>query len=182
MPEQRYIRGIFAGGTFCYQAQQIFQDSGIKVHSNAPLKDNLPLDDPRHSISHCLLDMGADEFTRGHPHPMIESTQRRERILAEAHDPQVGLLLLDFILGYGASPDPAGDLADAIVEAKRIVQDRGGYLIVIASICGTDADPQNLALQSKILQETGAIVLKSSTQAARFALMFISETRHENQD
>ena len=109
-PKQKYIRGIFAGGTFCYQSQQILQEAGIRAYSNAPLKGNPELPDPLRSMNHTLVDMGADEFTSGRPHPMIDSGQRRERILAEAQDPEVAVLLLDFILGFNASPDPAGEL------------------------------------------------------------------------
>ena len=177
--DQRYVRGIFAGGTFCYQAQQMFQDAGIKVYSNAPLKGNAKLPDPRRSLEHSLVDMGADEFTQGRPHPMIDSTLRGERILAEARDPQVAVLLLDFILGYGSAAEPAGDLADAIVEAKRIVSQRGGYLSVVASVCGTDEDPQGLEQQTEILKATNVIVLSSSTQAALFSRMLATEETHE---
>ena len=70
--------------------------------------------------------MGDDFYTLGKPHPMIDGTQRRRRILNEARDPSVAVLLLDFILGYNASPDPVGDLLDAIIEAKKLVLERGG--------------------------------------------------------
>ena len=43
--------------------------------------------------------MGADIYTVGRPHPMIDSTLRKQRILVEGRDPQVAILLLDFILG-----------------------------------------------------------------------------------
>jgi FdrA protein len=168
-PEQTYLRGLFAGGTFCYQTQQIFRDAGVKFHSNAPLKGIAPLPDPVASIGHSLVDMGADSFTDGRPHPMIDSTLRRERILTEAGDPKIAVLLLDFILGFNSAPDPVGDLVRAISEAKGIVLQRGGYLSVVASVCGTEKDPQNLEEQIRLLKETGAIVLPSSAQAALFA-------------
>ena len=166
---QKYVRGIFAGGTFCYQSQQVLQEAGVVVHSNSPLEGNRKLPDAHQSLEHTLVDMGADEFTAGRPHPMIDSSLRRERISAEAQDPEVALLLLDFILGFISSPDPAGELAGAIAEAKNRARERGGYLSVVASICGTDEDPQNLAGQIRMLQEAGAVVLPSSAQAARFS-------------
>ena len=168
-PEQRYIRGIFAGGTFCYQAQQILQDAGLGAHSNTPLVGNVRLADVNRSVEHTLVDMGADEFTQGRPHPMIDSTLRRERVLAEAQDPEVAVLLLDFVLGYNASPDPAGELVEAIVEARRAADRRGGSLGVMASVCGTESDPQGLSQQRRLLEEAGVVVLWSSALAARCA-------------
>jgi len=170
-PEQKYIRGIFAGGKFCYQAQQVMRDADVVVHSNAPLEGMLRLADPSHSVDHTLVDMGADEFTQGRPHPMIDPTLRRERILAEAQDPQVAVLMLDFILGYNASPDPVGDLLETIAKAKFTASQRGGFLSVVASVCGTDGDPQNLQEQTRALEEAGVVVLPSSAQAALFSRM-----------
>jgi FdrA protein len=169
--EQKYIRGIFAGGTFCFQAQQVMQDAGLVVYSNAPLDGMLRLTDPNRSVSHTLVDMGAEMFTHGRPHPMIDATLRRERILAEAQDPQVAVLLLDFILGYNASADPAGDLLEAIAEAQLIASQRGGFLSFVASVCGTDGDPQNRQQQIRSLKEAGLVVLPSSAQAAQFSWM-----------
>ena len=175
--QQRYIRGLFAGGTFCYQSQQIFRDAGIPVYSNAPLDLNYKLADPDHSMEHTIVDMGDDHYTVGRPHPMIDSTMRKQRILAEARDPQVAILLLDFILGYNASMDPVGELLEAILEAKNAVQKRGGALTVVASICGTDEDPQDLSLQTKALQESGVIVFRSNAQAAHFCCDLIKKRR-----
>ena len=167
-PEQRYLRGLFAGGTFCYQTQKIFHDAGIPVNSNAPLDAKHKLADSNRSLGHSVVDMGADEYTVGKPHPMIDGTQRKQRILAESRDPQVAILLLDFILGYNASMDPVGELLDAIIEAKQIAQKRGGYLSVVASICGTDGDPQDLNLQTRLLREAGVIVFQSNARASAF--------------
>jgi FdrA protein len=169
-PGQKYIRGIFAGGTFCYQAQQVLQEAGMVVHSNVPLEGNLKLPDPLQSLEHTLVDMGADEFTAGRPHPMIDSRLRRERIAAESQDPEVAILLLDFILGFNASPDPAGELARVIREAKQAVKKRSGSLSVVASVCGTEGDPQGLQRQTRLLEEEGVVVFPSSSQAALFCL------------
>jgi succinyl-CoA synthetase alpha subunit len=172
-PEQKYIRGIFAGGTFCYQAQQIFQDGGISVHSNVPLKGNPELSNPMVSAEHTLIDMGADEFTSGRPHPMIDPGLRYERILSESKDPHVSILLLDFILGFNASPDPAGELLPAISEGKQEVRKQGGSLTIVASVCGTENDPQPVQQQVKMLEEAGVVVFLSSAQAARFCSLLL---------
>ena len=164
--EQKYLRGILAGGTFCYQSQQILREAGINVYSNSPLEATNKLNHPDKSIQHTLVDMGEEYYMLGKPHPMIDGTMRRQRIIAESHDPQVAVLYLDFILGYNASMDPAGELVEAIQEAKRTARQRGGALTVLASICGTQADPQDLKLQEKLLREAGVLVYRSNALAA----------------
>ncbi len=99
---------------------------------------------------------------------MIDGTRRKQRILTESRDLQVAILLLDFILGCNASMDPVGELLDAIVKAKRNVQKRGGHLTMVASICGTDGDLQDLNLQTRMLREAGMIVFQSNARAAVF--------------
>ncbi len=167
--EQRHIRGLFAGGTFCYQAQQILRDAGVTVYSNSPISGMRALADPHVSREHSLVDMGADEFTLGKPHPMIDASQRVARIAAESQDPSVAALLLDVVLGHNAAVDPAGDVAPALRSAKQAAEERGGHLIVLASVCGTDEDPQNLARQEATLAEAGALVFESSSAAAEAA-------------
>ncbi len=166
--EQLYLRGLFAGGTFCYQTQQVLHDAGLSVYSNTPLDKRYKLEDPETSLEHTVIDLGEDYFTQGKPHPMIDATERQKRILAEANDPEVAILLLDFILGTISSPDPVGDLIEAIQEARSSVDRHGGYLTVVASICGTDQDLQGLERQKKMLERAGAWVFPSNFQAARF--------------
>jgi succinyl-CoA synthetase alpha subunit len=165
-PEQKYLRGILAGGTFCYQSQQILGAAGLTIHSNSPIEAKNRLEYPDRSREHTLVDMGEDFYMVGKPHPMIDGTMRRKRILAESRDPQVAVLYLDFILGYNASMDPVGELLDAILEAKRISKQRGGSLTVVASVCGTEDDPQVLGLQMKMLKEAGVLVFRSNALAS----------------
>lgn len=164
-PEQKYLRGVLAGGTFCFQAQQILRHAGILVHSNNPLEQKNKLDHPDISFQHTLVDMGDEYYMVGKPHPMIDGTMRQQRILAESQDPQMAVLYLDFILGYNASLDPVGELYDAILDAKRVYKKRGGSLTVIASICGTEGDSQDLAFQRKMLLEAGVLVYDTNAQA-----------------
>lgn len=171
---QKFIRGIFAGGTFNYQAQHLLRQAGLVAHSNAPIEGMLKLSDPDLSIEHTLVDMGSESFTDGRPHPMIDPTLRKERILREAEDPEVAVLLLDFVLGYNASEDPVGDLVEEIREAKAMVGGRGGRLTVVASVCGTDGDPQDLGYQCKTLVEAGVVLMPSSAQAVAFSLALTS--------
>ncbi len=173
---QKYVRGVFAGGTFCYQAQQILLASGVNTLSNAPLDPAQRLDDPNASYAHTLVDMGDDVFTLGRPHPMIDATMRAQRILAEGRNPEVAVLLVDFILGFNASEDPVGDLLEPILKARESAKALGGSLTVVASLCGTEADPQDLSLQRKLLEEAGVIVFASSARAALFCAELLAPT------
>jgi hypothetical protein len=166
--DQRYLRGLFAGGTFCYQSQLILREAGLAVYSNAPLMVEYKLTDPNRSREHTLIDMGDEVFTLGRPHPMIDGALRRQRVLAEYSDPSVAVLLLDFILGFNAAMDPVGEILDAIGEGKRRRQATAGHPTIVASICGTDGDAQDLALQSKMLREAGVHLFNSNAKAAAF--------------
>lgn len=173
---QKYLRGVFAGGTFCYQSQQILRDAGIAAYSNAPLESKYKLEDSDCSVEHTIVDMGADEYTLGKPHPMIDGTLRAQRILAEALDPQTAILFLDFILGYNASMDPVGELLEAIKEAKQVVEHRGGKLTVVASICGTNSDPQIKDMQIKLLEDAGVLVFQSNAKATSFCCSLLIQS------
>ena len=175
--EQKYLRGIFAGGTFCYQSQQILRDAGVEVYSNAPLDAGFTLDHPDQSCAHTLVDMGDEYYTLGKPHPMIDGSLRKERILAESSDPQVAVLFLDFILGYNASLDPVGELMDAVIQAQKAARNRGAHLTVIASVCGTEYDPQDLNFQVSMLREQGVIVFNSNARAALFCAQLLGKSQ-----
>lgn len=167
-PEQRHVRGLFAGGTLCYQAQTIFARAGLTVHSNSPLHGMRELRDPGQSCEDALVDLGAEEFVQGRPHPMIDATLRRKRLEQEALDPTVAVVLLDFVLGPISSSDPVGDMRDAIVGAQMSALRRGGHLCVAASVCGTEGDPQGLERQTRALADIGALVFPSAALAAAF--------------
>ncbi len=176
--QQRHVRGLFAGGTLCYQAQAIFRKAGLRVHSNAPLRGAPELSDAAASKETSFIDMGAEFFVRGRPHPMIDATQRRKRLEQEGQDPSVAVILLDFILGAIASPDPVGDLLQTIRGVRDAARAQGRHVCVVASVCGTEADPQSLDAQVRALQQAGVLVFATSAQAARFcrevALMLAS--------
>jgi succinyl-CoA synthetase alpha subunit len=166
---QRHVRGLFAGGTFCYQAQAIFRDAGLTVHSNSPLHGMVELEDPRVSRESSLVDMGAEVFVEGRPHPMIDASLRRKRLEEEGEDSSVALILLDFILGAISSRDPAGDLADSIRRVRHAARARGDHLCVAASVCGTEEDAQGLSAQTGTLVDAGALVFSTAAEAAAFS-------------
>jgi len=168
-PEQRYLRGLFSGGTLCAEALVALQQFGLAAYSNISMRGALPLEDVQSSREHCCIDMGADEFTVGRPHPMIDFRARIDRLRKEARDPLVAVLLLDVVLGYGSHPNPAQELAPAIQRAKAEAERDGRNLVVVGSVCGTERDPQELDFQEKQLREAGMAVLPSNVQAARVA-------------
>jgi FdrA protein len=125
--------------------------------------------DSTRSEKHATVDLGEEEFTVGRPHPMIDNDLRIRRILQEARDPEVGVLILDVVIGYGAHDDPAAELAPALKQARKIAAEGGRELIVIASVTGTEQDPQGLTRTTEMLEAAGVVVLKSNAAAARLA-------------
>jgi FdrA protein len=170
-PEQKYLRGLFSGGTLCYEAQVIWRDLlNGPVLSNAPLKHENQLADSLHSVKHTCVDLGEEEFTVGRPHPMIDNDLRIRRLLQEARDPEVAVIMLDVVIGYGAHPDPASELGPAILQAKQLANRE---LIVVASVTGTEQDPQRLSVQVAALQAAGAIVCDSNAAAAKLVATIV---------
>ncbi|MCD6412753.1 MAG: acyl-CoA synthetase FdrA [Elusimicrobia bacterium] len=155
----KFLRGLYSGGTLNYEALYILRN--FEIYSNTPIDKSRKMKNPFKSEGHCLVDMGEDEFTRGYPHPMMDFTLRNQRIVAEARNPDVGVILLDCALGWGCHPDPAGELAGAVAEAKKINPE----IVFITSITGTDADPQDYAQQKKKFEDTGVFVFPTNRQA-----------------
>ncbi len=170
-PEQKYLRGLFSGGTLCYEAQVVWHDLlKAPVLSNAPLRYENQLADSLHSVKQTCVDLGEEEFTVGRPHPMIDNDLRIRRLLQEARDPEVAVIMLDVVIGYGAHPDPASELGPAIHEAK---QRANRELIIVAPVTGTEQDPQRLSAQVNALKAAGAIVCDSNAAAAKLVAMIV---------
>jgi FdrA protein len=166
---QRYLRGLFSGGTLAYEALLILQDYLPVVYSNAPLKKGQDvLENSMDSQEHTIVDLGEDEFTVGRLHPMMDNDLRIRRLHQEAEDPEVALILLDVVLGYGSHPDPASELAPAIAKARADVKKAGRYLEVVAVVVGTDEDPQGMDEQIAQLKSAGAMVETSNDAAVRY--------------
>ncbi|AME25146.1 MULTISPECIES: acyl-CoA synthetase FdrA [Burkholderiaceae] len=167
-PIRRFVRGVFAGGTFCYESQLLLRERGFEASSNTPVAQNKKLDDIWHSFAHTLVDMGDDDFTRGRPHPMIDPTLRNQRVLAELNDAQTAVVLFDLVLGYGASMDPATELL-ALIEHARLQAAGRDLPVLISHVCGTQADPQVRSRQVDILREARVLVAGCNAQAALWA-------------
>jgi FdrA protein len=168
-PGQRYVRGLYSGGTFCYEALLLLTEAFGPIASNTPLERELMLADVWRSERHTVIDLGDDAFTRGRPHPMIDQTLRRERILQEAADPGVAVILFDVVLGYGAHPDPASELAVTLEKARALARAAGRDLALVGSVCGTAGDPQDLPRQEATLRAAGVLLADSNAAAVRLA-------------
>ena len=144
-PTQKYIRGLYSGGTFCFEASLLASAVLSPVYSNTPVGGALQLDDVWNSSAHTLVDLGDDVFTRGRPHPMIDHRLRNERIAKEAADAETAVILLDVVLGYGSHMNPASEIVPAIEDARKRATMAGRELAFVGFVCGTDRDPQNLA-------------------------------------
>ena len=160
--QRHWIRGVYTGGTLCGEAQIILRDAGEPYWSNAAIPGALPQSS---AMAHRLVDYGADEYTRGRPHPMIDPALRDQALAAALDEQDVAAVLFDCVIGHGAHADPAGAVARVIKAAASRVRPA-----LVASVTGTDSDPQNRAAQVRILQEAGVLVAASNAEAAALAL------------
>lgn len=165
-PRQRYVRGLYSGGTLAHETLLVYRELVGEAFSNTPLSKRFELGDPTKSKQNTILDLGDEFFTAGRPHPMIDPTLRRLRITQEASDPSVAVVLMDIVLGYGSSSDPGGSLKGAIDEVKRNTKAGGRELIFMAHVCGTDADPQSLKGQTEKLSRAGMVLFPTNAQMA----------------
>jgi hypothetical protein len=173
-PRQKYIRGVFCGGTHCEEAALILKGHVTQLYANVPLPACTPLDTVHSSCKHTLIDLGDETFTRGRPHPVIDPAPVKERLLKEGSDPEVAVVLLDVILGYGVHPDPAGALTEAIAGVKEKASREGRHVAIVASVCGSGKDPQNLISQENKLKQSGVLVMPSNAQAALMGALILS--------
>lgn len=169
-PGRQYLRGLYTGGTLCYETLFLLKDH-LDVHSNVALRPDLKLSYPARGTAHCCVDLGEDDFTRGRPHPIIDLGLRLSRLAEEMADPSVKVLLLDLVLGYGAHRNPAAELAEALTAAGEGQSDGGP--VVLAHVCGTEADPQVLSRQEEMLRQAGVFLFPTNARAAMTALAVI---------
>ena len=164
------VYGLFSGGSLCAEAQVVFRAAGERVASNAPVTGVPTITEA--NDAHRMLDLGDDQYTRGRPHPMIDPSVRDEAIVEALNDANVGVVLLDLVIGRGAHADPAGHLAKLI--AKERPREAPA---LIASVTGTEEDPQGRAAQVRILEASGVRVGPCNADAAAMALASIRNGR-----
>lgn len=168
-PEQKYLRGLFCGGTLCAEALSIIRGRLGETRSNISHRKGEEMKGKDTCIGNVLLDMGDDEFTNGRPHPMIEPALRNDTIARQGSDATVGVILLDFEIGYGSHNDPVGETLGAIRAAKAAAKAQGRALVFVSYVCGTDKDKQSLAEQKTALLREGVILAASNMEAACIA-------------
>jgi succinyl-CoA synthetase alpha subunit len=169
MPQQKYLRGYYTGGTLASEAVLACSDLKGGVWSNKQMDLAFELKNPYHSIGHSIIDLGDEIFTVGKPHPMIDPAVRTDRIASEMSDPSIAVMVCDCLLGQGVHEDPAGILVESLVKAKKAARERGEYLSVIVSVTGTDKDPQNRKKQIEKFLHEQIVVMPSNYQAVRIA-------------
>jgi len=171
--EQQDLRGLFCGGTHSEEAVLILQEMTGPIYSNLEIGSCKQLDSSYNS-GHKIIDLGAEEFTRGKPHPVIDPSLLNEWLWREGTDPRTAVLLFDIILGYGAHPDPVDVIAPTLSALKEKAQEGGSSLSIIASLCGSTKDPQNYFELKKRLEKIGVLVFSSNARAAFLAGKIIS--------
>jgi len=166
-PEQKYLRGLFSGGTLAYEAQYILAGYLPKVWANSPLNHDNKMENSLVSQEHSIIDLGEDEFTVGRLHPMMDNELRIRRLYEEAKDPEVAVIMLDVVIGYGSHPNPASEIAPAIKKCLDDAKKANRHLEIVCVVTGTDEDPQDFNLQVKLLKEAGAWVDPSNEVVVR---------------
>jgi FdrA protein len=150
---------LFSGGTLCYESLVILSARLGPVYSNTPLDPDLGL--PAPAGSHTCLDLGEEEYTKGRPHPMIDPEARIELLRDQGTDPDVAVIILDVVLGYGAHADPAAELAPVCAEITA-----NGGPIVAVYVLGTHADPQGFDAQRQAFSDAGCVVTETAARAS----------------
>jgi len=159
-----WLRGLYSGGTLCVEAMVVASASLGPIRSNIPLRPEWTMGTV--TEGHMMVDLGSDEYTVGRPHPMLDLGPRLALLEREAADPRTAVVLLDVVLGHGAHPDPAADLAPAI----RAALSRPEPLSVVVSLVGTPEDPQGLTRQAEAVSAAGASTFLSNAAATRYAV------------
>lgn len=172
--EQKYLRALYCGGTLAAETEMIISQNH-KVYSNVSKKKENKLENPFKSYQNTIIDLGDDVFTQGKPHPMIDPSIRNSRILEEAKDKEVAVIILDFELGYGSNNDPVGLSIETIKKAKEIANSEGREIIFIGYILSTETEKQDVARQKSLLQSMDIMIANSNAEAAKIADSILKE-------
>jgi succinyl-CoA synthetase alpha subunit len=172
-PEQKYVRGLFDGGTYCDEAIGVLTANLGTIYSNVASNKDLRLKDSMVSVENTCIDYGEEEFTQGKPHPTLAPGIRSPHVLREGADPEAAVLLFDFINSPSAPKDIMGGHIQEIKKAMELHKNRGGKLAVVASICGTDADIQGLKNQKEQLRAAGVLLCPTNYTAAKLAAKIV---------
>lgn len=180
-PEQKYLRGLYTGGTYMDEAANAMIPRIGTIWSNCPIQPEWKLEDSYVSRENACVDYGEEEFTLGRPHPAIDPSIRKPAILREAMDPEVAVILLDFILTPPGHMDPTGFVIDDIKMAQQMAESEGRHITFIASVLGTTADFQDKNKQERQLRDAGVIVCQTNYRAAVLASEIIRQIKEQGE-
>jgi len=172
--EQKFVRGFFAGGTLCYESKIILEQMIGKVYSNLSSDDTYSIKGNVPSKENTLIDFGEEEFTSARPHPIIDPLLRKNRILEDANDPNVGVIIIDIICGINAAKNTMAFHAETIKKAIQTAKEQGRKLSVFAYICGTEKDVSEDELQ--MLTDSGAKLFTSNALMSFAAALVVNKS------
>jgi FdrA protein len=171
---QRYLRGLFAGGTLCYESISILEDIVGIVHSNLTSESKHQLNGNEKSGQyHSLIDFGEEEFTAARAHPIIDPSIRLGRLLEVASDPSVAVVIMDIIAGYNVADRNIERHAEAIAKAIALAGRQNRTLSIFTYLCATDDDISKSELQ--MLRDSGAQVFASNSLMSISAGMMVKK-------
>lgn len=160
LAKDKVIKGLYSGGTLAAEAGMLISEAlgleGLVKKEGYVLK----------SHGYDVIDLGDDIYTQGKPHPMIDPEVRIKKIQESAADESTGVILLDIVLGYGAHEDMVGALLPTIKKVRESRPD----LQFVATVVGTDKDPQSYQKAVQRLQENQILVAESNAKAVQLAL------------
>jgi succinyl-CoA synthetase alpha subunit len=164
LSSDKTVKGLYSGGTLAAEAAMLMSEAlGL---GGLIKKEGFILNAKGYEV----MDLGDDIYTQGKPHPMIDPEVRIKKIKEYAEDENTGVILLDCMLGYGSHPDMAGALAGTIKEAIKNAKENGRDLCFVATVCGTEKDPQSYKAAVDTLKACGVLVEDSNAKAVRLAL------------
>ncbi|RRD32470.1 acyl-CoA synthetase FdrA [Streptococcus minor] len=162
LPADKVVIGLYSGGTLASEAGMLITEAldlgGLTKKEGYILQHN----------GYDIIDLGDDIYTQGRPHPMIDPEVRITKLKEYAAKENTGVILFDVVLGYGAHEDMTGALLPTIQEIKQTYPD----IQLVATVVGTDSDPQNYQDAVNRLAQSGVLVEESNERAVRLALKF----------
>lgn len=163
--DQKTIKGLYSGGTLGYEAATLIS-RGLGLAQSGHHDEGYLLSADGFEVA----DLGDDIYTQGKPHPMIDPDTRIQFFKKAAEDDSTAIILFDVVLGYGSHEDMASALVPGIKKIQQEAKAKGKEIYFVATVCGTNQDPQDIADQKAKLESAGVILRDSNNQAVRTAL------------
>ena len=181
-PGNGYIRGIFSGGTLCYEAIKTARILGLRnLYSNLDIPEISLLNGYEPSRGHTFLDLGTAEFTIGQPHPLMSPEIKMERLITEMCQPDVDVIITDIVLGFGTVSNQAALLVQAVNRAAQETKGASRRIVIVTSVCGTEADNPSRSSQITLLQQAGIHVLGNNVDAAEWGIKLVLHRNRRNE-